>query len=116
MSVSESFKSFVIEQLGRAVPRVRARNMFGGVGIYADDVFFALIAQDTLYLKVDELNRPDFEALGLGPFKPYGDDRETMQYFEVPAELLEDHDALRPWAEKAIAAANRKRSRRRTSG
>jgi DNA transformation protein len=117
MAVSQSFKSFVIEQLGRAVPRVRARSMFGGVGIYAGDIFFALVADDTLYLKVDDANRPDFEALGLAPFRPYGDARETMQYYEVPADLLEDPDGLRPWAEKAIAAATRKRrSKKRKSG
>src|SRR5881275_1465510 len=60
--VSSSFRTFVIDQLSRVIPRVRARSMFGGVGIYASDRFFALIADDMLYLKVDESNRPDFEA------------------------------------------------------
>ena len=107
----------MIEQLGRAVPRVRARSMFGGVGIYSGDCFFALIADDTLYLKVDDATRPDFEALDSRPFRPYGDDRDKMQYYAVPADLLEDPDGLRPWAEKAIAAATRKRrTRRRKSG
>src|SRR5438552_14534467 len=53
VSVSWSFRTFVIDQLSRVIPRVRARSMFGGVGIYAGDRFFALIADDTLYLKVD---------------------------------------------------------------
>ena len=109
MAVSASFKSFVIDQLARALPRVRARSMFGGVGIYAGDVFFALIADDTLYLKVDDATRAEFEALGSAPFQPYGDARETMQYYDVPPDLLEDSDGLRPWAEKAIAAAMRKK-------
>jgi DNA transformation protein len=86
--------------------------MFGGVGIYAGDLFFALIADDTLYFKVDDSNRPDFEARGMGPFRPYGDERDKMQYYEVPAELLDDPEVLGPWAERAIAVAATKKSRR----
>ena len=112
MAVSPSFRTFIVDQLGRAVPRIRARSMFGGVGIYAGDLFFALIADDTLYLKVDESNRPDFEDLGMGPFQPYGVGGEVMQYYTVPAELLEDVEALRPWVEKAMAVAARKKVRR----
>jgi DNA transformation protein len=111
MAVSSSFRTFVLEQLSRAIPRVRARSMFGGVGIYAGELFFALIANDTLYFKVDDSNRPDFEALGMGPFLPYGDERDKMQYYEVPADLLDDPDALRPWAEKSIAVAAKKKSK-----
>jgi DNA transformation protein len=88
--------------------------MFGGVGIYAGEVFFALIAEDTLYLKVDDLNRPDFEARGMGPFRPYGEGGEVMQYYQVPADVLEDAEALRPWAESAIAVARRSKGRRRS--
>ncbi|HEV2669521.1 MAG TPA: TfoX/Sxy family protein [Gemmatimonadales bacterium] len=114
MPVSPSFRTFVLEQLGRVIPQVRARSMFGGVGIYAGERFFALIANDTLYLKVDDSNRPDFEARGMGPFMPFGDERDKMQYYEVPADLLDDPDALRPWAEKSIAVATqRKRGRKR---
>jgi DNA transformation protein and related proteins len=111
--VSPSFRAFVLDQLGRAVPRVRARSMFGGVGIYAADVFFALIADDAVYLKVDDSNRPDFEARGMGPFRPYGEEGETMGYYELPGDVLEDPEALRPWAEKAISVARRKKAKRR---
>lgn len=86
--------------------------MFGGVGIYCGELFFALIANDTLYLKVDDSNRPDFEERGMGPFLPFGDERDKMQYYEVPADLLDDPDALRPWAEKSIAVAARKKSKK----
>lgn len=115
MPVSESFRAFILDQLGRVLPRVRARAMFGGVGIYAGEFFFALIDDDTLYLKVDESNRPDFEAVGMGPFRPYGEGGEVMQYYQVPAHLLEDAEDLRPWAEKAIAVAARKKGKRARS-
>jgi DNA transformation protein and related proteins len=111
-----SFRTFVIDQLSRAVPAVRARAMFGGVGIYSGEFFFALIAEDVLYFKVDDLNRPDFERRGMGPFRPYGEDGEVMQYYEVPADLLENPEQLRSWAENAIAVARRKRARRSRRG
>ncbi len=103
MPVSSSFRTFIVDQLSRVVPRV---------GIYAGELFFALIADDTLYFKVDESNRADFEARRMGPFRPYGDSGEAMGYYQVPDELLEDPEALRPWVEKAIAVAGRKRVKR----
>jgi len=90
--------------------------MFGGVGIYSRDSFFALIADDELYLKVDESNRPDFEARGIGPFRPYGPDGEAMQYYPIPADLLEDSEALRLWVDKALAVARRKKGKGRSRG
>ncbi len=81
MTVSPSFRTFILEQLGRTIPGIRARNMFGGVGIYGEELFFALIDDDTLYFKVDESNRPDYQARGMGPFQPYGEDGETMGYY-----------------------------------
>lgn len=109
MSVTPSFQSFVVEQLGKVLTDVRARRMFGGVGIYAGSLFFALVDDDVLYFKVDASNRPDFEARGMGPFKPYGEGGETVQYYQVPEDVLEDPEELRAWAEKALGVAQRKR-------
>ena len=115
MAVTPSYRQYVVDCLGRVTPGVRATSMFGGVGLYAGDVFFALIARDTLYFKVDDSNRPDFVAREMGPFLPFGDEREVMQYYELPAELLEDTEELRSWVEKAVAvarSAKRKKPRR----
>lgn len=112
MSVSPSFRGFVIEQLQQTTQGIRARSMFGGVGIYAADTFFALVDEDTLYFKVDETTRAEFEARGMDPFRPYGEEGEVMQYYQVPADLLEDAEALRPWVEAAIGVARRAKARR----
>lgn len=116
MSVSPSFRSFVLEQLARTTPGIRARSMFGGVGIYAAELFFALLDDDTLYFKVDDATRPQFEDRGMAPFRPYGEGGEVMQYYEVPADVLEDPEGLGAWVEAAMAVARRAkggRSRRR---
>ncbi|MFL5548072.1 MAG: TfoX/Sxy family protein [Gemmatimonadales bacterium] len=112
MTVSAGFRSFVLEQLGRVLCNVRSRSMFGGVGIYSGDLFFALIDDDTLYFKVDDSTRPDFESRKMDPFRPYGPDGEVMQYYCVPAEVLEDAEALGDWAERAVGVARRARQRR----
>ena len=113
MSVSPSFRSFVLEQLGRVTPGIRARGMFGGVGIYAAELFFALLDDDTLYFKVDDVTRPQFESRGMTPFRPYGEEGEVMGYYEVPADVLEDPEVLGAWVEAALAAARRAKKRRR---
>ena len=111
MSVSAGFRGFVLEQLGRVLHNVRGRSMFGGVGIYSGDLFFALIDDDTVYFKVDDITRPEFERRKMDPFRPYGPDGEVMQYYCVPGEVLEDAEALGDWAERAIAVARRARNR-----
>ena len=111
MSVSAGFRGFVLEQLGRVLHNVRSRSMFGGVGIYSGDLFFALIDDDTLYFKVDDSTRPDFESRNMDPFRPYGPEGEVMQYYCVPGEVLEDAEALDDWVQRAIAVARRARNR-----
>jgi DNA transformation protein and related proteins len=105
--VSAGFRTFVLEQLAQTTRDIHARAMFGGVGIYAGDLFFALIANDVLYFKVDAETRPTYTALGMKPFRPYGEHGDEMKYFEVPLSALEDADALRPWVSDAIAVAKR---------
>jgi DNA transformation protein and related proteins len=110
VAVSASFQALVLEQLRRAVPGIRARRMFGGVGIYSGELFFALIADDTVYLKTDATTRQEFEARGMGPFHP-GEGHVAMQYHQLPEDVLEDPDLLRVWADRALAIA-RQKSRR----
>ena len=103
MAVSQSYRDFVLEQLGRVTP-VTGKSMFGGIGIYAQGLFFALIAEDLLYFKVDDTTRPDFERLGMEPFRPFGED-SAMGYYEVPADVVEDVTQLEVWMRKAIEVA-----------
>ena len=112
MAVSETFRTYVLDQMGRVATAIRSRPMFGGVGIYSNDFFFALIDDDVVYLKVDDSNRPDFQARGLGPFRPFGEDGEEMSYYALSEDLLEDPEELRGWVEKAVAVARAKQARR----
>ena len=113
MAVNPGYKSFVIEQLERVTPIV-SKSMFGGVGLYTEGYFFALIGNDRLFFKVDDTNRPDFEAAGMEPFRPYGDER-SMNYYEVPVEVLEDADQLKEWVARAVAVAQSAGKRKKRS-
>ncbi len=110
MAVSESYRDFVLEQLGRVTP-VTGKSMFGGVGIYAQGLFFALIAEDRLYFKVNDTTRPDFERLGMEPFRPYGED-SAMVYYEVPADVVEDSLQLAAWMRTAIEVASKAKGKK----
>jgi len=109
MAVSSNYLEYVLEQLS-GVGRVSAKRMFGGAGIYLDGLFFALVADDVLYFKVDAANQRDYEARGMQAFKPFGESSYNMRYFEVPIDVLEDRDQLRQWAIKALAVAKSKRT------
>ena len=102
MSASEGFKEFVQDQLASFGP-VAIRRIFGGAGIYAGDVMFALIADDTLYLKTDETTAPAFEAEGMAAFTYTAKGRKpiSMSYWEIPPRLLEEPDELAEWARAA---------------
>ena len=107
MPVSTTFRQWVHEQLAPSVRALRDRSMFGGVGIYAGDLFFALLAEDRMYMKVDDSNRADFTAAGMEPFRPFPDHDFVMSYYEVPLEVIEHRDRLGEWAAKAIEVAKR---------
>lgn len=106
MAVSAEYKDFVCEQLEPLGP-VRIRNMFGGAGVYLDDLMFGLIAGETLFFKVDDRNRADYEAEEMGPFvyEPPSGKAVAMSYYELPERLYDDADELVAWARKALDAA-----------
>ncbi len=116
MPSTPDYLNYVLEQLA-GVSDVTSRRMFGGWGLYSDEIFFALIFQDTLYFKVGDANRSDYESRGMRAFRPYADREQiSLSYYEVPADALEDGEQLKVWAhrsiEVALAAAATKPARR----
>lgn len=110
MKSSNEFADHAVELLA-SVGSVEARRMFGGYGLYCGGTMFALIADDVLYLKVDEGNRGELERAGATPFV-YGarGKRVVMSYLRAPDEALESRELAAPWVRSAYAAALRARS------
>lgn len=108
MPASSEFIDYIFDLLKPLGP-LSQRRMFGGHCIYRDGFPFALLFDDTLYLKVDDGNREDFHAHGIHhSIQAFDKDpRMTISYFEVPADIMEDPEALCAWAHKAFAVALR---------
>jgi DNA transformation protein len=99
----------LVEELLQPVGPVEVRAMFGGHGVFLDGVMFGLIADDDLYLKVDDANRALFADAGLEAFVYQSDGRAvTMSYHRAP-DVLEDWERLEPWVASAIDASRRAR-------
>ncbi len=106
MIKSSEFVETVCERLA-PLGQVRTRAMFGGWGIYVDGWFCAIVHRGALYFKADQTSRPDFEAMGLQPFKPFADQPMVMSYYDAPAEVFEDQAEMLAWGRKALEAALR---------
>ena len=106
MPVSPEFRDYLLELL-EPLGRVVARRMFSGVGLFREDVMFAIIVDDVVYLKVDEESRAGHEAAGSQPFSYMRDGRRRglQSYWRVPDEVLEDEDKFASWARRAILVA-----------
>ncbi len=100
------FVAYLLDVLQPLGP-LRARRMFGGYGLYCHERIFALVADDTLYIKADAANKPQFEAVGLRPFQPFADKPSTMPYYPLPSEALDDADVMLAWARLGVEAAAR---------
>ena len=105
MPQRNGYLEYVLEQLS-GLRGVVSRRMFGGAGLYQDELFFALVFANTLYFKVSDDNRADYEARNMGRFRPYKDRPQlSLTYYEVPADVLEDRDELAVWARRSLQAA-----------
>ncbi|MFC1944828.1 TfoX/Sxy family protein [Chloroflexota bacterium] len=95
MTTQSDFIVYLME-LVESIGGVKARAMFG------------LVSNDTLYLKVDEENRRDFESRGLKPFTYRRGNRENvMSYYQAPDEALDNAEVLNQWVQRAVEAAVR---------
>lgn len=87
---------------------IHTRPMFGGRGVYADDVFFALVQGGMLYLRADQISKPQFVERGLRRFEYVKQGKiASLGYYEAPPEVLEDPDEALRWGRYALDAAVR---------
>lgn len=105
---NNNYIDYVLDLLS-PLGNIKSRKMFGGYGIYKDGIIFGLVAEDILYFKVDDYNRLDYESHDSKPFTYEGKSGKpvAMSYWNVPVDVLEDHNMLEQWVGKAVAAALR---------
>jgi DNA transformation protein len=87
--------------------RITTRPLFGAVALYRDHQVFAMAWKGSLYFKVDDASRPEYEAAGSQPlgYVADGNEHALKSYWEVPVDVIEEHEALLAWAQRAWRAA-----------
>lgn len=114
----DSFHEFVRELFAGLGP-VQVKRMFGGAGGYAEGVMFLLLADDTIYLKADDVLKAELRAEGCGPFVwtpengPRAGEQLEMGYWRLPDAALDDPELAAEWGRKALAVAKAKAKPRR---
>ncbi len=113
MVASDSFAEFLHEQLA-PLGRVTMRRMFGKTGVFCDGLMFGMATDDTLYFRVDDHNRMDFqEAQSFPPLSYQKQGRIIdLSFWRAPDRLFDDSDELVVWARVALAAARRVAAKR----
>jgi DNA transformation protein len=106
---------FVETLVARLTPlgSVHAKSMFGGYGIFKDELMFVLVAFDEVYFKMDKDNRAQFEDANGEPFVYVKNGKSmNMSYWRLPEGVLDDDDALLIWAHIGYEAALRNRRKK----
>lgn len=113
MVASDSFTEFLREQLA-PLGRITTRRMFGKTGVFCKGLMWGMITDDTLYVRVDDLNRAVFREAEATPPLSYEKQGRTIDlaFWRVPERLLDEPDELVTWARAALAAAHRVASKR----
>ena len=107
MAVSAEFSEHLRDLFGALGP-FRIRRMFGGAGLFLDDAMFALVADETIYMKTDDALAKAYADAGSEPFTYSGNGRRIeMSYWRLPDSALDDADEALEWARRSLVPAER---------
>jgi len=108
MVASPGFADFLRDQLA-PLGHVSLRRMFGKTGVFCNGLMLAMVADDTLYLRVDDLNRALFAEAAASPPLTYEKQGATipLAFWRLPDRLLDEPDEFLAWSRAALAAARR---------
>ena len=109
MANAPDFVDHLLELMRAGGRAVEARRMFGGHGLYADGLFFGIVADDVVFLRADDGNRAEFDAIDAQVFEYRKKDGvgRAPGYRRPPDDAIESADAMRPWLRSALGAALR---------
>lgn len=102
-----SYENYILDLL-LPLGGITIRKMFGGLGIYKDGVFFALIANNVLYFKVDKFTQINYTSFSSKPFTYTRNNKViALSYWELPINILENQTKLAEYVKNALQAAQR---------
>ena len=108
MVASDAYAEFLREQLA-PLGCLALRRMFGKTGVFCNGLMFAMVADDTLYVRVDEHTGAAFAESASAPPLNYekGGRSIDLSFWPVPERLLDEPEELLVWARIALGAARR---------
>ena len=114
MTAGDSFAEFLCEQLA-PLGRITLRRMFGKAGVFCDGLMLGMLADETLFFRVDEQNREAFAEAAAFPPLNYakGGQLIDLAFWRAPDRLFDEPDELLAWARLALAAARRVAAKRK---
>ncbi len=106
MSDAQSLLDFVADQLS-ALDGLVAKRLFGGIGLSANGIQFAMIMGPELYFAVNDATRPQYEAMGSTCFTYQTKKRQVdvRKYYRVPDVVIEDRERLLSLAVESVRVA-----------
>lgn len=107
MTVSENFIEYILDQLSNW-DGITTRKMFGGLALYHYGQIFSFVADDVIYLKVNETTKEKFLNAGSKPFTPFPNRPVIKSYYELPADIIEDPEKFIEWAEESLCIQKNK--------
>lgn len=105
---TQEYVEYILEQLD-PVRTISSGRFFGGVGLKSENTQFAMVMDNSLFFVVDESSRNKYQELGTECFwyKTKKKKVNVKKYHEVPAEIIENNEALIEWAKESIEIANK---------
>ena len=110
--INDSFLDYILDIL-LTYGNVKSRRIFGGHGIYASGIMFAIIINNEIYFKADNILAKKYKVLGSYPFSYKRDNKIiALSYWIVPQEVLEDVDQLKSWFDSSLEVAKNNRKKK----
>lgn len=115
MAVSPEFTEHLRDLFGALGP-LQIRRMFGGAGLFIDDAMFALVADETIYMKTDDALAAAYSVAGSEPFTYSGSGKPIeMSYWRLPDSALDDPDEALDWARRSLVPAEQAAAQKRAA-
>jgi DNA transformation protein and related proteins len=114
MTASPEYAEFPREQLA-PFGQITTRRMFGKLGVFCDGAMLGMIADNTLYFRVDDENRLLFAEAQSHPPLNYSKKGTLIDLalWRAPDRVFDDPDEFIKWARLALAAARRVAAKRK---
>jgi DNA transformation protein len=116
VALSAEFAEHLRDLFGALGP-VETRRMFGGAGVYLGDAMFALVIDDTLYMKADPDLVQAYAEAGSTPFSydTRGGARTIPGLMRLPDSALDDADEALEWARRSLVPAEQAAAKKRAA-